>query len=137
MLNNKFFSVCSFTDYEEDVGWFSDDYRIADRTLISNEACIAWCDEHPECKAAVLSPANWYHRQCFLVSTLHVTERDGWFTAVKECPGYSVRYIQELCKFVKYPLIDRGSDQNFDLLPHATRFARFLRLQNFRNYTHT
>ena len=58
------------------------------REFINNEACKAWCDQYPDCRAAVVSPASWAYRECFLVSTDVITARSGWKTAIKEeCIG--------------------------------------------------
>ncbi|KAL5250419.1 hypothetical protein ACHWQZ_G016222 [Mnemiopsis leidyi] len=80
--------VCRYSDYEADVGMFSNDFKIKQREFQSFEACSAWCDQFPDCRAAVVSPSSWAYRECFLVSTSVLTERNSWRTALKEeCVG--------------------------------------------------
>ncbi|KAL5253622.1 hypothetical protein ACHWQZ_G013415 [Mnemiopsis leidyi] len=75
-------SVC-YSEYQEDTGWFPDSAIIRQRTFIGHDECKEWCDEHDNCQAAVISPAFWAHRECFIVSTLNVTERTNWSAAIK------------------------------------------------------
>ncbi|KAL5253604.1 hypothetical protein ACHWQZ_G013415 [Mnemiopsis leidyi] len=74
--------VC-YSEYQEDTGWFPDSAIIRQRTFIGHDECKEWCDEHDNCQAAVISPAFWAHRECFIVSTLNVTERTNWSAAIK------------------------------------------------------
>lgn len=57
---------------------------MAQRTLVNEEECKIWCDEYADCQAAVVSPASWAHRECFLVNTVTLSARIGWSAAIKK-----------------------------------------------------
>jgi len=76
-----------YTGYKGNTGMFADKYKLAQRTLKSYTACKQWCSQHNKCRAAVISPSGWAHRECFLVSTDKIGKRTGyggWNTALRK-----------------------------------------------------
>ena len=69
---------------------------MAQRTLVNEEECKMWCDEYADCQAAVVSPASWAHRECFLVNTVTLLARIGWSAAIKKalCLGKLIKIIK-------------------------------------------
>lgn len=83
--------VCSnsYTGLVSDTGLFHDEYKLRQRTLLSVQACQAWCSEHAECRAVAISPSNWAHIECFQVSKeLGSTSRPGWRSSNRKCVDY-------------------------------------------------
>ena len=78
------FSAC-YTEYKENTG-DAGEAHTAKRPLIGEAECKKWCDETAGCKAAIISPVHRAQRECFIASTVDVTERTGWFAAIKNAP---------------------------------------------------
>ena len=86
-IKNTKTSVCSFyTEYKKNTGQFPDSQIVAQRALISYDDCKMWCDLQENCGAAVISPESFAERECFLVSSVDITYRTGWFAAIKNGP---------------------------------------------------
>ena len=65
---------------------FPDSAIIEQSNYTSESDCVERCKKFPNCRAAVLSPASWAHRECFIVSTSEDTLdtwRVGWLTAFR------------------------------------------------------